>query len=363
MRRYFAFILLLAAALLSGCQRQESLLTEPTVTTAATESTDPVQTEEPTTAPTEPDTSWLVDDWESLSYEEFFSEVRTIHDNCDGYTDWWIGEEEENQKRYSIGIDQEGLYIQFDDYRVNPGPVLYRIPESSEFYNKTVLIRCGIRECQLVLTNGKWCYLALENGEILQVDMLSGAREVLYEGNRIRDMSLLGRDVLYFADEQEDRIGIYRLYLPSKTLDLLYDQISAPVPYDQFYFFTPEDDSTGILTFQMINPEFAPLLQAELRDLDSPYRQTEWGKGMEDSLWLLEDIENPDWSDKSILWLCWAVQDESGVRPFLRGEVDCFTGECTVRLGCIDNCWFGTGEDHDHYGPMENPPFRLPKAG
>lgn len=347
MKKCFLFATLILATLLSGCQRQESPPTEPTVTTTASESTEPIQTEEPTAAPTEPDTSWLVEDWESMPYEEFFSEVRTIHDNCDGYIHWWIGEKEEDQKWYGMGIDQEGLYIQFVDYGVNPGPVLYRIPESSEFSNTTELIR----------SNGKWCYLALENGEILQVDMLSGTRELLYEGNRIRNMFLLGRDILYFADEREDRICIYRLYLPSKTLDLLYDQISAPVPYDQFYFFTPEDDSTGILTFQMINPEFAPLLQAELRDLDSPYRQTEWGKGTEDSLWLLEDIENPDWSDKSILRLSWAVQDESGVRPFLRGEVDCFTGECTIRLGCIDNCWFGTGEDHDHYGPMENPPF------
>ena len=352
MKKCLLLVIFLTVVLSCGCQRQESPPTEPTVTTAATESTDPVQTEEPTTAPTEPDTAWLVEDWESMPYEEFFSEVRTVDASYYDYGQWIISKDGKRTK-YWLYIDQEGIKIQWDGYRYDGSVTIHLVPDSAEF-NGSAMRLCA---------NGKWCYLEMENGEILQVDMLSGTRELLYEGNRIRNMSLLGRDILYFADEREDRICIYRLYLPSKTLDLLYDQISAPVPYDQFYFFTPEDDSTGILTFQMINPEFAPLLQAELRDLDSPYRQTEWGKGMEDSLWLLEDIENPDWSDKSILWLCWAVQDESGVRPFLRGEVDCFTGECTVRLGCIDNCWFGTGEDHDHYGPMENPPFRLPKAG
>lgn len=346
MRRYFAFVLLLAAALLSGCQRRESPPTEPTVTTTASESTEPIQTEEPTAAPTEPNTAWLVEDWESLSYEEYFSERRAIPK---AHSEWSV-----DGVRYGLEQDEEGIYVEcWDTYESNP-PAIYRIPNTAEFGQE------GAEKLVSCFGNGRYGFLALETGELLQVDLVSGERETLFTGKRILSVWMLERDVIYFAAEMEESCCIYRLYLPSKTLDVLYDQIPADTPGEWFRILPNdaigEENTTACVAWEMMNPEFFPLLQAELRDLDSPYRQTEWGQGMADRIWTPENIESPDRS-QSILWLCWAVQDESGVRPFLRGEVDCFTGECTIRLGCIDNCWFGTGQDHDHYGPMENPPF------
>ena len=348
MKKCPLLVILFLVVFSCGCQRQEDPPTEPTVTTAASESTEPIQTEEPTAAPTEPDTSWLVEDWESLSYEEYFSERRVIPK---AHLEWSV-----DGVRYGLERDEEGLYVEcWDTYDPNP-PALYRIPDTAEFGQD------GTEKLVSFCGNGRYGFLALETGEFLQVDLVSGERETLFTGKRILSTGMLERDVVYIAAEMEESCCIYRLYLPDKTLDLLYDQIPADTPGEWFRLLpnavVGEKETNACVAWEMMNPEFFPLLQEVLQDPDSPYRQTEWGQGMADRIWTPENIENPARS-QSIMWLCWAIQDESGVRPLFRGKVDCFTGECTVKLGCVDDCGFSTSQDHDHYGPMENPPFRF----
>lgn len=313
---------------LSSCGAQSDQLeqTEMPTTSSATDATIDTQ-------PTEPpvDLSWLVDVEEALSYEDYFAEER-LFTGTTGLT-WTSWAVPQSGKFYEVQTDEQGLFI----CEYGADTPIYRVPNSMK-----------MRDCNLRLSDGRYVIYIRNNQELYRLDLLTGDEELLFTGAYVFDTVWLGeREVLYFASEVDECIGVYRIYLPTRTTDLLYGQIPTQMPYDWFELNLP-DSNLSPVTWTTMNPAFYSLLQEALRDEDSPYRINKHGGDMS-RCWTAENIDNPPRYDSAMLWVCRTIQDDTGVRPFLMGIYDCKNCEYIEKYGVIDDCFFGTAEDHDHY--------------
>lgn len=318
--------LCLCFALLCGCHIQ---ITPPATTTApTTTATEP--TVSPTTEPPAPE--WLVSDRVSPSYDDFF--IQDLPYNTSA-TEWLVADGN-TMSRYYLLNQTNGLYASKSNFRGGT-----RIPNTEE-----------LTGLPIVGVDGRWAYLLDEDG-ILRADLTNGEFSLFIPRSGIIQAELCGYDVLYYAAVSEDNtLGIYRLYIPTMTADVLQEGIELD-PYTGKFQISFPTTTLGAISWSCLHPDMLTRLKAELADPNSPYRDGKNSQGGPDYLW-----ENPGFLedpyafyDAGLMVICNRIQDDTGIPCWYKCTYDCATGELTEDTGVVDGCWYGTGFPHDHFEP------------
>lgn len=256
-QKILILLLLLTFGSLSGCTPSDTTpTTTPPLSTVAT--TAPSETTVPPT--TEPSVlSWEIPDYPEMSYEEYFSTVRLYGyeerewpEDYYYYASVWRNGEDRcelwfQQGKLLAGSSLDGKYVQV----------------GSETYDDDDLI---------VACNEEWIFLVLDGTDLIRMDYHGENREILFvdESGKISEHELSGpayiRDgcVLFFMAGAGDDYGIYRLYLPDMTLDLLVTSKESIWLLDPY--------SSHELSWFINNPEFSALCKRILENPPEKYQ-------------------------------------------------------------------------------------------
>lgn len=353
-----AVALLLVALNVCGCMVSTPGPTDPT--------SEPIVTTEPATEPTMSTTEqtvsatetvlneypWLAEPWESLPYEEYFSEDRPYKpynlysmghnwvQQDDVYYQYWdVTDDAGNTVTYGLGQYPDGFYI-CEMNGLDEADKLYYVPGTENVDMSTAFLQ--------FVSNGRTLLCVRNSGELLSIDLVSGDTEILYSADHILgDLCLATRDVLYFLSEANGILCLNRIYLPSRTVDLLYAQTSPGVPVDWYDLKEPQS-SQSVIEWETMNPDFWKFIQEIIQDPEHPLGQTEGLLGA----FNMEYIEAYPFElsvqhDSSLL------QNEINLRPRLCGIYDPRTDTYTELFGIYDICFFGTSihDDSEHFAP------------
>ena len=277
MKKMTAILLILAMVLLSACQGSgnhettvppETTVPETTVpeTTVAPE-TNPPETTAPqeTLPPAELLTSipWEVPELAAMTYEAYFSEIHlygyplggsNIVD-ADGH---WGGL---GDNSHFVSLRKDGtLIIGHDDTPLRVGTQTYE-------------------NVYVAAADERWIYLIEDGRELFRIDYFGQNRQTLFVDEtgkmpvdattKLGRISLAENCVLFFAAGAGDGYGIYRLYLPDMTLDLMATSETKPMllrPY-----------SNHEITWIEENPAFDTLYEQLMNDPNSEYSKMEYG--------------------------------------------------------------------------------------
>ena len=341
MRRWMVCLLAAMLLLLAGCMNHtdpgES--SEPTSTqgTETTQPTETVATEPPETEVTQPEEAlWAPEPWESLSYEEYFSQPWDIESSYKQVR--WTGKD---GRVYHLSRSSKALVVRQGEPFLTNGEIVYSLEIGKE------LVSSG----KDWIGDGVNAYGILNSVELVQVDLRTGETDTLYTGEQIDWLHMPARDLLYFMTEEGEDYVLYRLYLPTRKLDVLtriptYNRMWLRFGQDWDSFFW---EDTGTFEYYCINPEFYPLLRDAILDPDCVYRQAKALRNSE-LLWTEENAAAPDLYDYATPLFCWVLQYETGVRPLMRCTVNCLTLETETALGVFDAAYFADGSyiDYDH---------------
>lgn len=208
-------LLFIVLLMLSACSQSEA--NPATSSTPATSET-AIQTETsapPETAPTGPQLyGWSPLPYTSLSYDAYFSTVRETFSECYGPN--WPGSDGSTYR-----IIPEDLSVVDAE-----GSVHWTVPTLDD--------RSG---CQWMLCDGSWAYGVRNGNELIRIDLLTGKIESIFTCDQmmcgmasddfVRNLMITDRDMLYFLAKVQEKIGLYRIYLPEMRLEFLHDQIPA----------------------------------------------------------------------------------------------------------------------------------------
>lgn len=327
--KLFALILSLAL-LLCACAPQEPVQTDPTQnTTAPSESVFPTEppTQPPTEAPTDPTPSLLRPDaWYTapLTFEDYFAEDR-------GYP--------YNQTRWLAETDSGHILYQVQLYN---GKLIIFTGATAGMYH--VPCKNDLSQYSLRGADGAFAYLSSIQNQYVRVDLTTGEMRSIPSG----DGNAVLRDsrVLYYTQTEGDSIKLCRNYLPEGKEEVLYTVDLKGTPMVWFSFTAPYR-AKNALTWSMMNPEFLARLNRELADPNSKYK----------------NFDNQDftqyWQNPAALWdsgmdqymLYNKLQNDTGIRALVQYTYDPATDTLTQKTGIIDECWFGSGWQHDHFAP------------
>lgn len=295
-------------------------------------------TEDPT-VPTEPELSaddCLLTERKTLTYEEFFGEDRVYAiDSSIGYGKWTLPSGDERML-FTTHWDWDRKEVYVSSYACEgryyvPGTAAYRIGYS------------------ILEADGMYIYFR-NNEEIVQLDMRTGKARQLVKCDYIGSAYICGKDALYYAAVTDGKLAINRLYIPTMRLDVLYDDFAVGTPYGEQELFLYMPESTqGDIVVRCINPEMREQINKEISNPNSKYNVPRQGLGVTE-LWNAEDPWTAALSHDR-LWLCYFVQEDTGIRTFVEITCNLQNGTESRRLGIIDNCWFGSSVSHDHYNP------------
>lgn len=324
-------VLLLIAALLTACAPVEPTETTTEPTTQATTAPTTAPATIPTTETTESEPTvldpeiWLTDP-QYPTYEDFFSQQRCLSLRYALPTTWLASDGS------ACYLGSEGLVI-----KNSVCDASYEIPNADRYDGYNV-----------VSIDGRHAYMHNET-QIIQIDLLTGEIVVDIKLNyEILESNVYSGVALYYMGYDGEKVHFGRVYLPEMKHELL---CSAETPLCMLQLTTPES-TQGTICWQSINPEMVSLIQAELAKPDSKYQKIHKENGILDlsSLW---EIENPlnDRRSEDMKWLCYELQEATGIRALIAYSYDSSTGTLSSRTGIIDNCFFGTGEPHDHFSP------------
>lgn len=293
-------------------------------TVPAPTETEPAPTEtEP--APVYPDLSWVVTTSSKMSYEEFFAEDRPISGQTNN-TSWTA----DDGNTYTIN----SLLQIFRD-----GEMIYTVPHADQLSENR----------KLITADGTYVYIANEYN-LYQIELLTGATKNSFSLAKPFFAYALGPDLIYFTGSSPDYMLICRFYVPTQTLDILYQIDDAATPDTWFSLsFAHPYSSLGDVTWTMMNPEMHFFLYKEMQNPDSKYRtvkQINYSKYWEDPRLL----NNLSYSMDGVE-LMRAVYEDTGIQPLLKGIYHGIDGSYTEDLGIVDECWFGSGQPHDHWNP------------
>ena len=269
MKRYWIVFLLLMAVILTGCQSGQASQPPTEKPTEATQAPTEPATEPPTEPPTKPpapDLSWLAPERTSMTYEAFFGENRRYED-FPWYWERWNYVTDFSEGLYFLKTDADGWYVHTTDpdrWDENP---LHHVPDSEK-----------LTKWEISFCDGRYAYCFCEEFTLLKVDLLTGQSEEIPTGITAvkRVMAEMPHpDVLYILAEGGEYEEVYRLYLPTMTLDLLYGEIPLDTPKEINYVYDREclfpKGTREPLAVTYINPAFNELIQKTLADKESPY--------------------------------------------------------------------------------------------
>ena len=354
-RRLFALLLVLALCLsICACKKADNQeatgITEPTHLAETTETTqktnitkptkptEPAKVTEPTppteSVPTEPPASNLsVVDWQLeepayLSYGEYFSVKRdfTVTWLNENPTEWVKG-----NRKFTVE-NKDGLWSvcceETDEH--------YYIPQQD-----------GLANYSYMGANGYHGYFK-KIDSFIQVNLATGDKKVLLEGQQIRVGIVRDNLVLYYLSTVDGELTLGRCYLPTGQQDTCVKMSGEFYGLGLSAVYSTED----LLVFSMYNPDMIELIRTELANPNSQYKK----------MWVNQGKDCYDYSD------CWEaedgiaqilmhpllvnhIQDTSGIRAFMQYTYTQTLGTLTKKTGIIDNCFHGSGYPHDHFNP------------
>lgn len=265
MKKKLILLLLCGAMLLSGCQTggtpETTAPPETTVPETTSPDTQPPETQPPETQPPEPsepvltDILWTVPEPLNLTYEEFFENIREygFPINTDyevHYNVSWGGVYGDD---YYLWTNEENgaLYIDLGDENLRIG---------TEYYPDVVW----------TTADEQWIYGIQAGRELFRMDFFGENRQTLYidETGKMSDhlgkVSIAEGCALFFAAGAGEGYGIYRLYLPDMTLDLMATSELEPWLYRAY--------SNHQVMWKVHNPEIDALYEQCMNDPDFEYR-------------------------------------------------------------------------------------------
>lgn len=320
MKRWIAMMILVALTLV-GCQIAEPAGTDGKTPTGSGSSQPPESSDE--------DVDWAPESWTQLSYDEYFSRPRAAEPS------WgWVSPSRPGATFYLVGTEN-GLEVQMINSESAEAVPVYQVPDSEELAEITWA------------SNGRRAYGVRDGREVLELELKTGKTRTLFSGEKVRELTLAGQDLLFFLAETGEEVSLLRLYLPEERLDT----VAALPGYNEHWLSYQVEDS-ALVELRYMNPDFYPLLLQTMADAAGPIRQSEAFLAPEMArAFTAENQAAPEWENGTLL-LCWAVQFDSGVRPLIRRSLDTLTGETEDAFGVLDNCYFGTGDNtHDHFSP------------
>lgn len=187
----------------------------------------------PSTKPTEPTPEsilgWKLPNYPQLSYEEYFSQTRYYY-----YAD----QGEDPQQNYFWGGWNNGTdkcEVWMEDGKILAGSSLSGkyVQVGTETYENTRVVCC----------DEFWIYAIKDRKELFRMDYKGENRQTLYRDETEKIMAsehnthVRENSVLFFTAAAGSDYGIYRLYLPDMTLDLLYTTDVRPDLYSPYSNF------------------------------------------------------------------------------------------------------------------------------
>lgn len=187
--------------------------------------------EDPTTEPTEPPVkpvlNWELPDYPQLSYAEYFGETRHYYYAAQG---------ENPKQQYYWGGWRNGkdkCEVWMEDGKILAGSSITGkyVQVGTETYDNTRVTCC----------DEFWIYAIKDRTELFRIDYNGENRQTLYvdETQKIAPFDITythvrDNSVLFFVAAAGSDYGIYRLYLPDMTLDLLYTTEAKPFLYGPY---------------------------------------------------------------------------------------------------------------------------------
>ena len=211
--------------------------------------------------------------------------------------------------------------------------ILYRVPNTKDLGTFVYTMRNSqqigwYREVMAeFLCDGRNALGFREDGTFVQIDLLTGERtetKLPVPDGTVMDFQLVHPDVIYLTMMHSDHGAFYRLYIPTMTVDALYDKIPAGMPVTWLQIipseFHAETPNQGVMTMTYLNPEFLDILQDVLADKESPYLQIEI---IPSELWEEDGLILYSHSgDTSTLNLFEQIEKDYGVAYLIRIEFD-----------------------------------------
>lgn len=345
LKKVFALFMVIVLCLsMCACRQDGDGQTDPTTSgtaetteaSKATENTENTKATNPTetTESTEPPVSnlsvadWQLEEPEYLSYEEYFSVKRefTITWLSNNPTEWVKG-----NRKFTVK-NEDGMRSVFCEETDEH----YYIPQQD-----------GLADYSYVGANGYHGYFG-KIDSFIQVNLATGEKKVLLEGQQIRIGVVRDNLVQYYLSMVDGKLTLGRCYLPTGECEIF-----AEIP-GEFYGlgFNTIYNTTDPLVFSMYNPDMIDLLKSELANPNSQYKQMWVNNG--ETCWDYSEIWEAEDGLLQMLRrpaLIHRIQDASGVRAFLQYTYDPADGSLTKKAGIIDNCFHGSGYPHDHFNP------------
>ena len=326
--------------------------------TSAPATTVPVTTAPATTAPatspapppTEPNLDWVTNR-EIVPFEDRFKEdVPFGYDHDSWLTPW--------------------TYPGYSHYLVE-----YRLMRSPTYFSNPIVIQeQGIEEDALLYwvpisldrlddmktlsVDGRWGYFS-NDSELCKLELLTGELTTLAKKNEsdiFWEVQACGKDtVCIFQLDAQRNLRIYYRDLHSDAERTLYEGIlpqSSPYDFDPVardisrgIYFTAPSTTLGTFSWQMMNPAFYEAVQKELANPNSQFKH----RHQQDYSKCWENPEEHPIHLNTYPPLCDNIEDAYNIPYYIKYTYDPVTGTLTEDYGIIDSCFYGTGENHNHF--------------
>jgi hypothetical protein len=247
---------------------------------------------------------------EPLSYDEYFSKTRYYSYDHFSLTRAWTGSD---GNAYSLSAaDGQPLCI-IDDAQ----KIVWTVPGSE-----------SSKGVQWLICDGQWVY-GITATDIIRVDLVSGKAETLFTGEKLlcgdngykaANLMVCKQTVMLFAAVKDGKGCIFRLYLPTMTLDTLCDEIPADTLPCWLEIWVPENSRN--YPFMFLNPQLQPILYDTLADPNSPYKKVieAWPDSVEEPMivdmseaWKIPDLMTTHKFHSSVEWLIISLQSANKI--------------------------------------------------
>lgn len=205
-----------------------------------------------------------------------------------------------------------------------------------------------------IAADGRWAYLCSDD-ELCKLDLLTGELTTLVKKNEgdIRwEVYACGKDtVCIFQLNKRNSLRIFYRDLHSDAEKTLYwATLPKTSPYDlesetRGIYFSAPSSTLGVCSFQMMNPAFYTVVQEELANPKSQFKliyQQDYSK-----CW--EDPEKHPIHLDTYPSLCHVIQDAYQTPYYIKYICDPVSGTVTEDYGTIDTCFYGSGQNHNHF--------------
>ena len=271
------FLLLVAAVvLLVGYWWYANRTTGPEIPPITEETTAPATggAAQTTTGPTEPtavtQSAYLLNG-NYPSYEELFRQDREY---AQAHSQFNRAETERQQRCWVVMDGNIGTEYELLQEWTDQGAILF---VSSPARNIREQIPAeGLQGYWLLACDGSYAYFGEKEYrdsnmyfQILRLDLKTNRIETVLQEEAILDVYFCGGAVMYYAACQGSTVRICRMYLPDQKVDVLYSLDTVPV---MFRMERPAS-TLGDITWTTVAPEMLPLIEAELNNPNSSYRE------------------------------------------------------------------------------------------